>query len=70
MNAAVEVQLDPEMPPEERRRQLRKVARKIDYWQKSRKRAERSHRKAAIRRLHAKGMRLSQLRKCFDVMRE
>ena len=63
----VEAQLDPEMPAREQMRQLRKVAVKIEYMQDNRKRAARSHRKKRMRKLRKMGIRISQLRKCFDV---
>ena len=61
------MQLDPEMGPRERTRRLRKVLAKIEHWQRSNHRAARCHRKRRLRRLHALGIRLSQLTKCFNV---
>jgi len=65
--AAIEVQLDPEMGPRERTRRLRKVLRRIAYWQASNQHAARSHRKERLRRLHRLGIRLTKLKKCFNV---
>lgn len=65
MRKAVEAQLDPDRPPEERTRNLEKVAGKIEYWQGSRARAERSHTKARTRKLKALGLDPSRLRKCL-----
>ena len=65
MREAVEAQLDPARSPEEQARLLEKVAGKIAYWQHSRERSARSHRKRRLRELHESGIRLSALRKCF-----
>ncbi len=65
MRRAVEAQLDPDRPPEERTRNLEKVAGKIEYWQDGRARAERSHTKTTTRKLKALGLDLSRLRKCL-----
>ncbi len=65
MRRAVEAQLDPDRPPEERTRDLEKVAGKIEYWQDGRARAERSHTKATTRKPKALGLDLSRLRKCL-----
>lgn len=63
----VEVQLDPDMSRREQARQLRKVAGKIEYIQDCRQRAARSHRKNRLRKLRRLGIRISNLRRCFDV---
>ena len=65
MREAVEAQLDPARSPEEQLRLLEKVAGKIAYWQHSRKRSAKSHRKRRLRELDRCGIRLSALRKCF-----
>jgi hypothetical protein len=44
---------------------LERAKRKIDYWQRLRKTAAVSHRKKTLRILHAKGIYLSMLVKCF-----
>jgi len=62
----VAVQLDPDLSPRERTRRLTKVLREIEYWQQSNERAARSHRKARRRKLRRLGIRLPQLRKCFN----
>ncbi len=67
MRAVVEVQLDPEMNARERTRRLRKVLAAVEYWQESNQRAERSHCKRRRRELRLRGIKLSQLRKCFNV---
>jgi len=64
---AIEVQLDPAMGPRERARRLAKVLRRIEHWQASNARAARSHRKQRLRQLHERGIRLSKLRKCYNV---
>ena len=67
MRAVIEVQLDPEMTEHERTRRLHKAFRKIEYWQERNERAARSHRRRRLRRLHQLGIKLSKLRKCFNV---
>ncbi len=59
------MQLDPDTPDEERTRKLKRAATKIEYWQDSRARAAKSHRKAAVRKLQALGLELDQLRTCL-----
>ena len=61
-----EVQLDPEMGPRERTRRLRKVLRRIAYWQASNHPVACSHRKKRLQRLRRLGIVLPELRKCFD----
>jgi hypothetical protein len=46
-------------------RQLKRVKRKIDYWQFKRKKAAVSHRKKTLRVLHANGIYLGRIVKCF-----
>lgn len=67
MRAIVEVQLDPKMGARERTRLLKKALAAIEYWQESNQRADRGHRKRRRRELRRSGIRLSQLRKCFNV---
>jgi hypothetical protein len=55
------------MSPRERARRLTKVLEKIEHWQVRNQRAARCHRKRRLRRLHELGIRLSKLRKCFNV---
>ena len=55
------------MGPRERTRRLAKALRRIEHWQVSNARAARSHRKQRLRELHERGIRLSKLRKCFNV---
>ena len=63
----VEVQLDGNMSRREVRRQLGEVARIIEYHQRQRERAARSHRKRRLRLLRSLGIFITKLRKCFDV---
>ena len=67
MRAVVEVQLDPQMSARERTRRLEKELAKIEYWQESNRRAARSHWKGRCRELRRLGIKLSKLRKCFNV---
>lgn len=64
MRRAVEAQLDPSAPPRERLRRLKRVAEKIDYWQRTAEKAARCHRRRRLRRLHSMGIYVSKLRKC------
>lgn len=66
MRCAVDAQVDPADTPATRREKLRRAARKIEYWQGKRERAARSHRKRTLRKLHRKGIRLSEARKCRE----
>ena len=67
MRLVVDAQLDPYEPPHERKRGLEKVARKIEYIQTRRRLAAQSHRKRRLRRLRELGIRISRLRRCFNV---
>ena len=64
---AVEVQLDPEMPPAEVRRQLEKVLFRIKYHQRRNATARRSHAKTRRKRLAEAGVDLEAMRKCPGV---
>jgi SRSO17 transposase len=64
----VEVQLDPEMPRTEVRRQLGKVLTRIQYHQRRNATARRSHTKTSLERLAEAGVDLSAVRKCPGVM--
>ena len=63
----VEVQLDPEMPRSEVRRQLEKVLKRIRYHQRRNATASRSHTKTSLERLAEAGVDLSAARKCPGV---
>ena len=63
----MKAQLDPEMSARERTRRLDKALAQIEYWQESNRRAALGHRKRRRRGLRRLGIRLSQLRKCFNV---
>lgn len=67
MREVVEAQLDPEMSRRERTRRLQKALTQIEYWQESNRRAALGHRKRRRRELRRLGIKLSQLRKCFNV---
>jgi hypothetical protein len=67
VRSAVEVQLDPHVSSREQTRCLEKALAKIEYWQESNQRAARSHWKGRCRELRRLGIKLSQLRKCFNV---
>jgi hypothetical protein len=67
VRAVVEAQLDPQMSARERTRRLEKALAKIEYWQESNERAARSHWKGRCRELRRLGIKLSKLRKCFNV---
>ena len=67
MRSVVEAQLDPQMSARERTRRLRKALAKVEFWQDSNQRAARSHWKARCRELRRLGIKLSKLRKCFNV---
>lgn len=67
MRAVIEIQLDPEMGARERTRRLAKALRKIEYWHASNEAAARCHRKHRLRQLHRLGIKLTNLRKCFNV---
>ncbi len=63
----VEVQLDPEMPRAEVRRQLGKVLAHIQYHQRRNATARRSHTKTSLKRLAEAGVDISTVRKCPGV---
>lgn len=65
MRAAVEVQLDPALTRNQRRKRLGPVAQKIAYWQSRWAEATRAHRKLRIRSLRSRGFFLSAMPKCF-----
>ena len=67
MRSVVEAQLDPQMSARERTRRLVKALGEIEYWHESNERAARSHWKGRCRELRRMGIRLSQLKKCFNV---
>jgi hypothetical protein len=67
VRAVVEAQLDPQMSARERTRRVEKALAKIEYWQESNQRAARSHWKERCRELRRLGIKLSRLRKCFNV---
>jgi hypothetical protein len=67
VRAVVEAQLDPQMSARERTRRLEKALAETEYWHKSNQRAARSHRKGRCRELRRLGIKLSKLRKCFNV---
>ena len=67
MRTVVEVQLDPQMSARERTRRLEKALAQIEFWHESNPRAARSHWKGRCRELRRLGIKLSKLRKCFDV---
>jgi hypothetical protein len=46
---------------------LAKALRKIEYWHASNEAAARCHRKRRLRQLHELGIKLTNLRKCFNV---
>jgi len=60
----VEVQLDPEMPRSEVRRQLKKVMTRITYYQRRNAAARRSHAKTKRRRLAEAGVDLASAQRC------
>jgi hypothetical protein len=55
------------MSARERTRRLEKALAQIEYWQESNRRAALGHRKRRRRELRRLGIKLSQLRKCFNV---
>jgi len=61
---AVEVQLDPEMPKSEVRRQLRKVLDRLLYHQRRNAVARKSHAKTRRKRLEDAGIDLAAARRC------
>ena len=67
VRVALEAQLDPNMGPRERTRLLRRVAKKIEYWQHQADKAARSHHKQRCRQLRARGTFISKLPKCYHV---
>jgi len=64
VKSAVEVQLDPEMPPTEVLRQLAKVLVRIQYHQRRNATARRSHTKTKRRRLAEAGVDLDEVSRC------
>ena len=67
MRTVDEVQLDPQMSARERTRRLEKALAQIEFWHESNQRAARSHWKRWCRELRQLGIKLSKLRKCFNV---
>ena len=65
---AVQVQLDPEMPRAEVRRQLKKVLARIQYHQRRNATARRSHAKTTRKRLEEAGVDFRTIRKCPEVL--
>lgn len=65
---AVEAQLDPALTRKQRLRLLAKPARIIGYHQWRNRLARKSHRKATLRRLRAKGICVSRLPSCEVVL--
>jgi hypothetical protein len=63
-----EAQLDRSDTRQQRQRRVAKALRKVRYWQAGRKKAERSHRKRALRRLRQRGILISRIRKCTMVL--
>ena len=61
---AVEAQLDPALTRKQRLRLLAKPARIIGYHQWRNRRARKYHRRTALKRLRARGIRVSQLPSC------
>lgn len=61
---AVEAQLDPSLTKRQRRRLLAKPARIIGYYQWRNRHARTYHRKAALKRLRARVIRVSELPSC------
>ena len=68
MRVIVEAQLDEIDTPEQRKRRTVKALRKVRYWQASRRKSERSHRKRALRSLRLRGIFISRIRKCERVL--
>ena len=68
MRVIAEAQLDSADTPRQRRRRVAKALRKVRYWQACRKKAQRSHRKRALRRLRQRGFLISKIRKCTMVL--
>ena len=65
---AVEVQLDPEMPRAEVRRQLEKVLTRILYYQRRNAAARRSHTKTRLKRLEEAGVDFAEVHRCPQVL--
>ena len=65
---AVEIQLDPEMPPAEVQRQLGKVLNRLLYHQRRNATARRSHTKTRRKRLEEAGVDLTSVRCCPRVL--
>lgn len=65
MREALEAQLDRTISRRQRDNELEHVAGKINYWQRQRKKTAVSHRRKTLRLLHANGIYLWQLTKCF-----
>jgi SRSO17 transposase len=68
VKAAVEVQLDPEMPRSEVRRQLEKVLTRILYYQRRNASARRSHSKTRLKRLDEAGVDMANVNRCPQVL--
>lgn len=66
---AIEVQLDPEMPRAEVRRQLGKVLFRLEYHQRRNATARRSHAKTRKRQLAQAGIDLARIPRCPQVLR-
>ena len=64
VKSAVEVQLDPEMPPTEVLRQLAKVLVRIQYHQRRNATARQSHAKTRRKRLAKAGVDLDEVSRC------
>ena len=68
LKQAMEVQLDPEMPRVERRRQLQKVVDRILYHQRRNAAARRSHTKTRRKQLEQAGIDFATISRCPRVM--
>jgi hypothetical protein len=55
------------MPRREQQRRVEKVLGTIAYLQDRRRQAARIHRKRRLRQLHARGIQISRLPKCFGL---
>jgi SRSO17 transposase len=68
LKQAMEVQLDPDMPEEEKKRQVRKVMDRIEYHQRRNAAARKSHTKTRRRKLEEAGVDLSRVQRCPRVL--
>ena len=59
--------LDEDLSPAVRRRKLKRLLDRFASEHLQRQRAKKSHRKSRWRKLHQRGIRLSRLRKCYNV---